>query len=69
VGFHDAPADGGRYESLNRRMREMYAPNLPVDVEYCEGWDPSSTPVGERHTEEFLQHIAAAFRGDAAIYP
>jgi len=34
VGFYDAPAEGGRHESLNRRMREMYAPNLPVDVEY-----------------------------------
>ena len=34
VGFYDAPTDGGRYEIPDRRMREMYAPNLPVDVEY-----------------------------------
>jgi len=36
---------------------------------YYEGWDPSSTPVRERHREQFLQHIAAAFRGDSEIYP
>lgn len=36
---------------------------------YYEGWDPSSTPVKERHKEVFLQHIAADFRNDAEAYP
>jgi uncharacterized protein (DUF2267 family) len=36
---------------------------------YYEGWDPSSTPVKERHREVFLHRIAAAFQHDAAIYP
>lgn len=34
VEFYDAKGDGTRDEILKRRMREMYAPNLPVDVEY-----------------------------------
>jgi nucleotide-binding universal stress UspA family protein len=34
VGFYDARTDGARDESLERRMREMYAPSGPVDVEY-----------------------------------
>jgi uncharacterized protein (DUF2267 family) len=36
---------------------------------YYEGWDPSSTPVKERHREVFLHHITAAFQGDAGIFP
>jgi uncharacterized protein (DUF2267 family) len=36
---------------------------------YYEGWDPSSTPVKERHREVFLNHITAAFQGDGAIFP
>lgn len=36
---------------------------------YYEGWDPSSTPVRERHKEVFLGHIAADFRDDPAVYP
>jgi uncharacterized protein (DUF2267 family) len=36
---------------------------------YYEGWDPSSTPVKERHKEAFLHHIAADFRGDPEVYP
>lgn len=34
MGFYDAPTGGGRYEMLNRRMRDMYVPSAPVDVEY-----------------------------------
>lgn len=36
---------------------------------YYEGWDPSSTPVKERHREIFLGHIAADFRDDPTVYP
>jgi len=36
---------------------------------YYEGWDPSSTPVKERHREMFLHHIAAAFPRDPKVYP
>lgn len=32
--FHDAATDSGRDEVLTRRMREMYAPDVPIDVEY-----------------------------------
>jgi nucleotide-binding universal stress UspA family protein len=34
VGFYDAKADGGRDEMLKRRLRDMYAPAEPIDVEY-----------------------------------
>lgn len=36
---------------------------------YYEGWDPSCTPVKERHKEAFLHHIAAAFPHDRQVYP
>lgn len=36
---------------------------------YYEGWDPSSTPVRERHREAFLRHIADDFRDDPEVYP
>jgi uncharacterized protein (DUF2267 family) len=36
---------------------------------YYEGWDPSSTPVKERHKEAFLKHVTADFRDDAGVYP
>lgn len=32
--FYDAKGDGGRDEIVERRLREMYAPNDPLDVEY-----------------------------------
>ncbi len=32
--FYDTKAPGGQDEILKQRMREMYAPNLPIDVEY-----------------------------------
>ncbi len=36
---------------------------------YYEGWTPNGKPVRDRKREEFLAHIAAAFRGQPAIYP
>jgi nucleotide-binding universal stress UspA family protein len=34
VEFYDAKADGSYNLALQRRMREMYAPDIPIDVEY-----------------------------------
>jgi len=34
---------------------------------YYEGWHPTGTPVKERKREDFLAHIAAAFRGEPGI--
>lgn len=36
---------------------------------YYEDWRMARTPTKERHAEEFLAPIAAAFRGDPAIRP
>jgi uncharacterized protein (DUF2267 family) len=40
------------------------AAQLPMLIRgfYYEGWHPHGKPVRERHKEEFLAHIAAAFR-------
>jgi nucleotide-binding universal stress UspA family protein len=35
--FYDANGDGGRDATFLRRMREMYAPDIPIDVEYHVG--------------------------------
>jgi uncharacterized protein (DUF2267 family) len=44
---------------------------LPMLVRglYYEGWNPSGKPVKERKREDFLAHIAAAFRGQPEIVP
>jgi uncharacterized protein (DUF2267 family) len=36
---------------------------------YYEGWTPKGKPVKERKKEDFLAHIAAAFRGHAEVFP
>jgi uncharacterized protein (DUF2267 family) len=36
---------------------------------FYEGWHPSGKPVKERKKEDFLAHIAAAFRGHAEVFP
>jgi uncharacterized protein (DUF2267 family) len=36
---------------------------------YYEGWHPHGKPVKERHKEDFLAHIAAAFREEHQIDP
>ena len=40
------------------------AAQLPMLIRgfYYEGWHPHDKPLKERHKEEFLAHIAAAFR-------
>lgn len=42
------------------------AAQLPMLVRgfYFEGWRPADTPVRERHKEQFLGHVATAFRND-----
>lgn len=47
------------------------AAQLPMLVRgfYYEGWHPHGKPVKERHKEEFLGHIAAAFRDDPDVKP
>jgi uncharacterized protein (DUF2267 family) len=47
------------------------AAQLPMLVRgfYYEGWHPHGKPVKERHREEFLAHIAAAFRDDPDVDP
>jgi uncharacterized protein (DUF2267 family) len=47
------------------------AAQLPMLVRgfYYEGWHPHGKPVKERHKEEFLAHVAAAFPGDPEIDP
>ena len=44
---------------------------LPMLVRglYYEGWSPNGKPVKERKREEFLAHIAAAFRDEPGVYP
>ncbi|QEH38994.1 hypothetical protein OJF2_76060 [Aquisphaera giovannonii] len=36
---------------------------------YYEGWTPNHKPVRERRREDFLAHIAAAFRDDPEVSP
>jgi uncharacterized protein (DUF2267 family) len=47
------------------------AAQLPMLVRgfYYEGWHPHGKPVKERHKEEFLAHVAAAFRDDPGVDP
>jgi uncharacterized protein (DUF2267 family) len=42
------------------------AAQLPLLIRgiYYEGWHPHGKPLKERHKEEFLAHIAMAFRDD-----
>jgi uncharacterized protein (DUF2267 family) len=44
---------------------------LPLLVRgiYYEGWHPSGKPVKERKKEEFVAHIAQAFRDDPTVDP
>ena len=47
------------------------AAQLPMLVRgfYYEGWHPHGKPVKERHKQDFLAHIAAAFREGPAVDP
>jgi uncharacterized protein (DUF2267 family) len=45
------------------------AAQLPMLIRgiYYEGWDPSRVPLHERHREQFLQRVAAAFHGSRPV--
>ena len=36
---------------------------------YYEGWSPKGKPVKEHKREDFLEHIAAAYRGHPEVFP
>jgi uncharacterized protein (DUF2267 family) len=44
---------------------------LPMLVRgfYYEGWHPAATPTHERRKDDFLAHVASAFRDDPGIDP
>jgi uncharacterized protein (DUF2267 family) len=48
-----------------------FGAQLPMLVRgfYYEGWHPHGKPVKERHKEDFLAHIAAAFRDNPDVDP
>jgi uncharacterized protein (DUF2267 family) len=47
------------------------AAQLPMLIRgfYYEGWHPHGKPVKQRHKEDFLAHIAEAFRDDPDVDP
>ena len=47
------------------------AAQLPMLIRgfYYEGWHPHGKPVKERHKEDFLAHVAEAFRDDPDVDP
>lgn len=47
------------------------AAQLPMLIRgfYYEGWHPAGKPIKERKKEDFLAHVAAAFRDDPDINP
>jgi uncharacterized protein (DUF2267 family) len=58
-------------DRLPPEVAEHLAAQLPMLVRgfYYEDWRMTHTPTRERHMDEFLAPIAAAFRGDPEIRP
>jgi uncharacterized protein (DUF2267 family) len=58
-------------DRLSVEQAAALAAQLPMLVRgfYYEGWHPHGKPVKERHREDFLAHIAAAFRDDSDADP
>jgi len=58
-------------DRLTVEQAAALAAQLPMLVRgfYYEGWHPHGKPVKERHKEEFLAHIADAFRDDPDVDP
>jgi uncharacterized protein (DUF2267 family) len=58
-------------DRLTVEQAAALAAQLPMLVRgfYYEGWHPHGKPLKERHKQEFLAHIAAAFRDDPDADP
>jgi uncharacterized protein (DUF2267 family) len=58
-------------DRLTVEQAAALAAQLPMLVRgfYYEGWHPHGKPVKGRHKEEFLAHVAAAFRDDPDVDP
>ena len=58
-------------DRLQPEMAVHLGAQLPMLVRgfYYEDWRMAGTPTRERHKEEFLAHIAAAFRKDPQVDP
>jgi uncharacterized protein (DUF2267 family) len=56
-------------DRLTVEQSAALAAQLPMLVRgfYYEGWHPSGKPLRERKKEEFLSHVAAAFRDDPQV--
>ena len=67
AGFPPCPPGptprGGGGEAI-----EAHLPLLVCGI-YYEGWSPSVKPLQESEMEDFLSHIAAAFRNDPEVDP
>jgi uncharacterized protein (DUF2267 family) len=61
----------GRLHDEDGHVAHILGAQLPMLIRgfYYEGWHPAGTPTKERRKEDFLEHIAAAFRGDPDIDP
>jgi uncharacterized protein (DUF2267 family) len=66
---------GAVLHALRDRLTVVEAADLGAQLPllirglYYEGWNPNGKPIKERRREDFLAHIAAAFRSDAATFP
>jgi uncharacterized protein (DUF2267 family) len=58
-------------DRLQPEMAVHLGAQLPMLVRgfYYEDWHMAGTPTRERHKEQFLAHIAAAFRNDPEVEP
>lgn len=58
-------------DRLQPEMAVHLGAQLPMLVRgfYYEDWHMAGTPTRERHKEEFLAHIATAFRNDPEVDP
>jgi uncharacterized protein (DUF2267 family) len=56
-------------DRLTVEQAAALAAQLPMLVRgfYYEGWHPHDKPVKERHKDEFLAHIAEAFRDEPGV--
>jgi len=77
LGWHDRQRAYHALSAVLRALRDRLTTAEVVDLGaqlpllvrglYYEGWDPGKA-VKERHKEQFLAHIASAFRDDPGVY-